>query len=575
MSQEALDVYIVPTADAHNSEYIAPHWACREKLTGFTGSAGTAVVTQQEALLWTDSRYWLQAEDQLRDSGFTLMKDGAEGVPSIEEWITDHCGTEARIGAPADMAVNLAGGLKICSGKDAFSEIWTDRPALPAEPIVAQDEQWTGMTAGEKLEALKRVLEEQKVNEDDVFVVNDLSDTAWLLNLRGTDVDYNPVFLSYLCYDSATEKFLLYTHGSTLTPEAAERLKGAGVEVKPYEDVKLLASLPHLRVCQETACWGMWRAGVGTFHSPVEMWRAVKSEAEQEGLRRAMLQDGVAMVKFLRWLDERMAKEEEVTELSIDEKLTALRAEQEDFEQLSFGTIAAYGRHGAIVHYEADEHTNVRIPAHGLLLLDSGGQYHSGTTDLTRTIAMGHLTQEEREVYTLVMKGHLRLEHMKFPVGTTGLQLDTAARQDLWARGYDFGHGTGHGVGAHGCVHEGPHQIRKDLRACTLVPFCEGMTVTDEPGVYVEGRFGVRIENTLLCQKAEETPYGKFLQFEALTLCPYDLRAIDRSLLSPYEIEQINTYHERVRKAIMPLLTDDDDRIWLARATAAVESELD
>lgn len=575
MSQEALDVYIVPTADAHNSEYIAPHWACREKLTGFTGSAGTAVVTQQEALLWTDSRYWLQAEEQLRESGFSLMKDGAEGVPSPEEWIAEHCGTVARIGAPADMAVNLAGGLTICSGKDAFSEIWTDRPALPAEPIVTQDEQWTGMTIQEKLGALKRVLEEQKVTRDDVFVINDLSDTAWLLNLRGTDVAYNPVFLSYLAYHSATGKFQLYTHSSTLTPEAQQRLQEAGVEALPYEEVSRLASLPHLRVCQETACWGMWPAGVGTFHSPVEMWRAVKSEAEQEGMRRAMLQDGVAMVKFLRWLDERMEKEEEVTELSIDEKLTALRAEQEDFEQLSFGTIAAYGRHGAIVHYEADERSSVRIPAHGLLLLDSGGQYHSGTTDLTRTIAMGHLTQEEREVYTLVMKGHLRLEHMKFPVGTTGLQLDTAARQDLWARGYDFGHGTGHGVGAHGCVHEGPHQIRKDVRKCTLVPFCEGMTVTDEPGVYVTGRFGVRIENTLLCRKAEETPYGKFLQFEVLTLCPYDLRAIDRSLLTPEELEQINAYHERVRKAIMPLLTDDDDRIWLARATAAVDSELD
>ena len=318
---------------------------------------------------------------------------------------------------------------------------------------------------------------------------------------------------------------------------------------------------------------GLWPKGVATFHSPVEMWRAVKSEQEQEGMRRAMVQDGVAMVKFLRWLDERMEREEEVTELSVDEKLTALRAEQPEFEGLSFGTIAAFGAHGAIVHYEADEHSSVRLPAHGLLLLDSGGQYLSGTTDLTRTIALGGLTQEEREVYTLVMKGHLRLAHMKFPVGTTGLQLDTAARIDLWAQGYDFGHGTGHGVGAHGCVHEGPHQIRKNVRPCTLVPFTAGMTVTDEPGIYVEGRFGVRIENTLLCQEAEETPYGRFLQFETLTLCPYDLQAVDRSLLSPEEMEQINAYHARVRSAIMPLLTDDADRIWLAKKTAAVDNE--
>lgn len=572
MSQEALEVYIVPTADPHNSEYIAPHWACREWLTGFTGSAGTAVVTQKEALLWTDSRYWLQASEELSTTGFQLMKDGAEGVPSVEEWIHEHYGSEARIGAPADMEPGLS-HIAYCSRKDAFSQLWTTRPALPAAPIRVQDEQWTGQTIKEKLCALQHALEEQRTETDEVFLLNDLSDIAWTLNLRGADVDYNPVFLSYLAYEAETQRFTLYTHAETLTSEARERLAGAGVATKPYAEALKLKALPSLRVCRETACMGLWPKDVETFHSPVEMWRAVKSEQEQEGMRRAMVQDGVAMVKFLRWLDERMEREEEVTELSVDEKLTALRAEQPEFEGLSFGTIAAFGAHGAIVHYEADEHSSVRLPAHGLLLLDSGGQYLSGTTDLTRTIALGGLTQEEREVYTLVMKGHLRLAHMKFPVGTTGLQLDTAARIDLWAQGYDFGHGTGHGVGAHGCVHEGPHQIRKNVRPCTLVPFTAGMTVTDEPGIYVEGRFGVRIENTLLCQEAEETPYGRFLQFETLTLCPYDLQAVDRSLLSPEEMEQINAYHARVRSAIMPLLTDDADRIWLAKKTAAVDNE--
>lgn len=279
------------------------------------------------------------------------------------------------------------------------------------------------------------------------------------------------------------------------------------------------------------------------------------------------------MVQFLRWLDEQQAAGNEVTEISADEKLTALRAQQPGYCELSFPTIAACGAHGAIVHYEATPRTNVRLTPHGLLLLDSGAQYDCGTTDLTRTIVLGNLTAEERRVYTLVLKGHLRLAHLQFPEGTTGLQLDLAARQDMWAAGYDFGHGTGHGVGSHLCVHEGPHQIRKNVRPCTLIPFEPGMTITDEPGIYVEGRFGVRIENTLLCVPSRETDFGRFLRFETLTLCPYDLRAVERDMLSPDEVEQINAYHMVVSRRLMPLLTDEADKIWLARATASIEDD--
>ena len=571
--------YIVPTADPHNDEYIPPHWMCREWITGFTGSAGTAVITLSAAALWTDSRYWLQAADQLADTPVTLMREGEADCPSLERWLKEQ-GVKC-IAGPSDMlslslVSNLQGeGFRYVTLPDAFDDIWADRPALPAAPITVWSETYAGRTASDKLSALADKLDAESTETDAAYLINDLADIAWLLNLRGADIDYNPVFVAYLIYskESHSRKFTLYTHVESLTPEAAEALRIAKVDVQPYAEALAFVSTHPTHIDRNMATMSLATGAPHSFFSPVERWRAVKNQAEAEGMRTAMLRDGIAMVKFLRWLDEEMQAGHEVTELSIDEKLTALRAEQPGFRSLSFATIAAHGAHGAIVHYEADRHTSVRLPQHGLLLLDSGGQYDCGTTDITRTIAVGGLTAEERHVYTLVMKGHLRLESLHFPEGTTGLQLDLAARQDMWAAGYDFGHGTGHGVGAGLCVHEGPHQIRKDLRACTLIPFAAGMTITDEPGIYVEGRFGVRIENTLLCVPSRTTAFGHFLKFEVLTLCPYDLRALDRSLLTLDEIEQINAYHLAVRRAIMPHLTDDADKIWLARATAAIESE--
>lgn len=579
MQANGMRAYLIPTADPHNDEYIPAHWMCREWITGFTGSAGLAVVTLDRAALWTDSRYWLQAEEELKDTPYELMRDGAEGVLSPVEWVLQVLGNDAGeapcMYCPGEMLTlgmsrdAQSQGLELKAGADAFDALWTDRPALPAGEIVVQPAELTGMSLNEKLNLVRSLLDRQTQGKDYLF--NDLSDIAWILNLRGQDIPYNPVFVSYLLYQAAESRFTLFTHIETLTDEARTELQGSGVACAPYAD--WTAAIQGKSIAFDfgaASCLLHTSADDLDLPSPVEKFRACKNAAECDGFREAMLRDGVALVQFMRWLDESMAKGERVTEISADEKLTALRAAQPGFRDLSFATIAGYGPHGAIVHYEATPETDVQLEPHGLLLLDSGAQYDCGTTDITRTIALGPLTDEEKRVYTLVFKGHLGLSRLHFPDGATGLQLDTAARADMWAAGYDFGHGTGHGVGSHLCVHEGPHQIRKDLRACTLVPFRAGMTITDEPGIYVAGRFGVRIENVLLCVPDRTTDFGRFLKFENLTLCPYDLRPVDRSMLTPVEVDQINAYHTMVRERLMPLLIDEADRNWLEKATAAL-----
>lgn len=573
----AVDAYIVPTADPHNDEYIPSHYMSREWLSGFTGSAGVAVVTADDARLWTDSRYFLQAEDELKGSPFSLMREGEKDVPDVAQWLKS-VGAK-KVAAPCDMVTVCAAkdladnGIEVVTAPDAFDALWQDRPALPSGEISVHPLQFAGESVESKLTRLTQHLQTEGCKEG-AYLFNDLADLAWLLNLRGADIPYNPVFLAYFLVDLRGDNtYTLFTHCETLTPEAEAQLGKTGIRCLPYAEIADAAKGlgKRLHVDPALATLSLCNGEERHFSSPIAQWRAEKNPAECEGFRQAMLRDGVALVKFHRWLDERMAHGEEVTEISLDEKLTALRAEGEGFKELSFGTIAACGAHGAIVHYEADAKSNVRLPQHGLLLLDSGAQYDCGTTDITRTVALGNLTAEERRVYTLVLKGHLRLMRMHFPEGTTGLQLDLAVRQDMWAAGYDFGHGTGHGVGAHLCVHEGPHQIRKNVRPCTLVPFREGMTITDEPGIYVPGKFGVRIENTLLCVADKETDFGRFLKFESLTLCPYDLRPVDRSMLTPVEVEQINNYHLMVRRRLMPLLTDEADKVWLARTTSAIE----
>lgn len=579
MQDRNIAAYVIPTADPHNDEYIPAHWMTREWITGFTGSAGLAVVTQERAALWTDSRYWLQAENELTGSPYELMREGETGVPDPYAWLqTVLCQSEAVQGSvccPGDVlsaqmrAEASQAGIDLQPGDDAFDSLWQERPALPQGNIEVQPLQYAGVAVADKLDRVRRTLGDKLQGR--TYVFNDLSDIAWLLNLRGEDIPYNPVFVSYLTYDAATDCFTLFTHTETLTPEARRSLEESGVDCNAYENLEQTLKGKAKAMDFASASCLLFNPETDIYiDTPVTLWRAVKNEAECAGFRTAMERDGVAMVRFLHWLDEAMAKGMRVTEMSVDERLTAYRKEQPGFKDLSFATIAGFADHGAIVHYEADEASDAELEPRSLLLLDSGAQYDCGTTDITRTIALGRLTDEEKKVYTLVFKGHLALARMQFPEGTTGIQLDTAARADMWAAGYDFGHGTGHGVGSHLCVHEGPNQIRKNLRACTFNPYVAGMTVTDEPGIYVTGRFGVRVENTLLCVPGMTTDFGRFLRFESLTLCPYDLRPADFSLLNEVERRQINTYHSHVRERLLPLLEDESDRTWLVKATEAI-----
>lgn len=582
MKQEGVGGFIVPTTDPHDSEYTPDHWKAREWLTGFTGSAGTALVTPDEALLWTDSRYFLQAEQQLAGTPFVLMREGTPGTPSINRWLQTHAAALHSVGYVAATATcalrdewlsGLDGVLQTrpCAD-DPFDRLWTDRPPIPAEPVTVQPLRLTGRTAREKLRELYAT---SACGETDghALLLNDLSEIAWTLNLRGNDIAYNPLFVAYLLIGphSAT----LFTDPRRLTDEVRAHLAEAGVTTADYDGWRqavldlpadTLLHLPQSMNLAVTEACQRGEVDLLVEPSPVPMLRAVKTPEEQEGFRRAMERDGIAMVRFLRWLDEAVPRGG-VTELDVDRQLTAQRATQPHFCGLSFATIAGYGPHGAIVHYEADADSAATLRPEGLLLLDSGAHYEDGTTDITRTVALGPVTDEERRVYTLVLKGHIGLSRCRFPEGTTGLELDLASRQAMWHEGYDFGHGTGHGVGSRLCVHEGPHQIRKDCRPCTLVPFRAGMTITDEPGIYVAGRFGVRIENTLLVVPGRETAFGRFLEFEPLTLCPIDLRPVDRSMLTAEETAWLNAYHATVRTRLMPLLADEADRRWLEAAT--------
>lgn len=555
MSAQGIDVLVVPTMDPHNSEYVAEYWKCRQWISGFTGSAGCAVVTQDDARLWTDSRYWLQAGEQLAATPFSLMRDGED--TDLAEWLRPFAGQ--RVAFPADMMTpELYSDLfahcpaEAC-GEDPFSTLWTDRPAKPLSKAEIMPVVLAGESADHKLQRLVEWLQgEQKTS----LFVSDLSEICWLLNLRGDDIPYNPFLISFLRVEAAG-RHVLFIEESQVTPAVQEYLDALCVEVRPYAEG---LALQQASITEAPAA------------SPIAVWRAQKNDVEQQGFREAHIRDGVAMVRFLCWLDKQSAAgfKERVTEIDVDRQLTAFRAEQPGFCGLSFETIAAYGPHGAIVHYEATPETDVPLEPRSLLLLDSGAHYDCGTTDITRTIALGELTDEEKRVYTLVLKGHLQLANLVFPDGATGLQLDTAARTAMWREGYDFGHGTGHGVGHRLGVHEGPVQIRKNLRGCTTLPFHAGQNITDEPGIYVPGRFGVRIENILFAVPDLETDFGRFLRFEQHTLCPYDLRPVVVDMLTPDECCWLNDYHAHVCNVLTPLLATDDERRWLKDATRAI-----
>ena len=576
MEREHLAAFIFPSTDPHNSEYVPSRWEGRKWISGFDGSAGTAVVTRHAAALWTDSRYFIAAEEQLQGTEYVLMRERIEGTPSIAEWLSaqlrDSSTTEIGIDGLCATTVEVESliqdlrqsGITVRTNLDPLQHIWTGRPAVPSDQIRLHDLQYTGRTCRDKLSDIRTALHRSKA---DGMLVSALDDIAWTLNLRGSDVHCNPVFVDYLLI--ASDRATLFTNAEKLTPEVKAYLTAEGVDTDDYSNIAdgLRAYFEYniLLDPSETnyTLYSIARQKHRIIRaaSPIPTMKAVKNEAEIEGFHHAMLRDGVALVRFLRWLRPAVEQGGE-TEMSIDRKLTALRAEQPLFRDISFDTIAGYEAHGAIVHYEATPATDIPLRPEGLLLLDSGAQYEDGTTDITRTVALGPVTEEQKRVYTLVLKGHLQLQNLRFPDGACGSQLDAVARMAMWHEGMNFLHGTGHGVGAYLNVHEGPHQIRMEWRPA---PLHAGMTVTDEPGLYLAGRFGVRTENTLLIRPYKETEFGRFLCFEPLTLCPIDKSPVIVEMLTPDERRWLNAYHQKVYDALSPLL-DTDEQAWLREA---------
>ena len=588
MQQRGYAALIVPTADPHGSEYLPERWKVRQWLTGFTGSAGLAVVTQNSAALWTDSRYFLQAQQQLEGSPFTLMREGEDGVLEPNIWLLRQIGAQSCVvGYVGEItSLDLLEQVSAMTGlltfeateEDPFDTLWTNRPALPGGEIRVQHISDAGVSVHEKIRQVRSEMGRMS-NECTQFLFNDLSEIAWLLNLRGDGIQYNPYFVSYLLVEE--NGATLFVDTQKVRAEVLAHLNDAGVDVLPYDGWKKLFTERKKMTVGKVCVTRSMNCGVISFlenheiefafaESPIPALRAIKNEVEIAGFRRAMERDGVAMVKFLSRLDARVA-EGGFTEVDVDLMLTELRAQGERYLSLSFGTIAAYGPNAAIVHYEAEAESAATIEARGLLLLDSGAQYEDATTDLTRTIAVGRLTEEERKAYTLVLKGHIALAMGRYPEGITGLQLDTAARYQMWLSGFDYGHGTGHGVGANLGVHEGPFQIRKNLTPGTLIPFRAGMIVSNEPGIYVAGQFGVRLENLLLALPAEDSPFGRFFRFETLTLCPFDLRPVYLDQLTRDEISWLNEYHAMVCRRLLPLLDDEMEKRWLVEATRRLD----
>lgn len=586
MRREKLDAFIFPSTDPHHSEYTPDRWKGREWISGFNGSAGTAVVTMDAAALWTDSRYFLAAEDQLTGTSFQLMKLKVKGTPTIAEWLgaqlkdkNAHVGVDGMCNNVASVEslihdLRREGGITVRTNFDPLNEIWKDRPAIPADKVKIQPMEYAGESTSSKIERVRAEL--AKLHADGMLV-SALDDIAWLLNLRGTDVHCNPVFVAYVLI--STSDVTLYINNTKLTPYVEAYLSQQHVRVAPYEKVgEGLQKYFEYNILLDPVETSYTLYNIIASHdgkayakeivrhtSPIPAMKAIKNETEIAGFRSAMLKDGIALVKFLRWLKPAVEAGGQ-TEISIDKELTRLRAEQPLFRDISFDTIAGYNAHGAIVHYEATPETDIPLEPHGFLLLDSGAQYVDGTTDITRTIALGPVTDEMKRIYTLVLKGHIQLELAKFPDGATGTQIDALAREAMWREGLNFLHGTGHGVGSYLNVHEGPHQIRMEYMPA---PMHAGMTVTDEPGLYLAGQFGVRHENTLLIKPYMHTVFGDFLQMEPLTLCPFDTEPIIKELLLPEEVKWLNDYHKHVYEVLAPHL-EEEDKKWLKQATTAI-----
>lgn len=582
MKEKGIDAYLVPTEDYHNSEYVGEFFKCRKFITGFTGSAGKALIMQDMAGLWTDGRYFIQAEQQLAGSGVTLFKMGEPGVLTIEEYLEQHLkkgqclgfdGKTVSAANAADLGRRMEKlGVSLSCREDLVGEIWEDRPALSCEPVTELDIAWTGESRAQKL---ARIREDMKKEEADAFLLNSLDDIAWLLNIRGGDIHSCPVVLSNLMMTQ--DQVTLYAQEQAFSGTLKEALLQDGVVILPYmqiyEDVKKIPSEMRVLIDEERVNSLLKENIAGVIIdrlNPTLLKKAVKNAVEVENMRTAHRKDGVALTRFLYWIKQNVGKLP-VTELSAAEKLYELRKEQENFMDNSFDPIISYGEHAAINHYSATEETNIPIEPEGLLLCDTGGHYLEGTTDTTRTVAVGPLREDQKVMFTAVLRGMLNLADVKFREGCAGYNLDYIARKPLWDLGKDFNHGTGHGVGYYLNVHESPNSFRWRVLPGrgTAAPFEEGMVTSDEPGYYVEGDYGIRHENLIVCRKAEKTEWGQFLCFEHLTMVPFDLDGVLPDQMTAHERKLLNTYHAKVYETIAPYL-NEEERTWLKTATRAI-----
>ena len=578
LSEKGLSAFIIPSTDPHLSEYVASHWKSREWISGFTGSAGTVVVTLDKAGLWTDSRYFLQAAEQLENSGITLFKDGLPETPSITNWLASELKDGESLGIDGkmfsvidveDMKNSfLKRNISVDTSLDPFDLIWENRPAMPQDPAFIYETKYAGVAS---LDKITQVREKMKNAGVESLLVSTLDEIAWMLNLRGNDVKCNPVVISYLLITKYHCDFFIAPE--KLTDEVKEYLLSQKVTIKNYSEINSVLSqldVTTLLINPAKTNFDAFSAvnplcKIVRGNSPIALLKAVRNEQEIIGIHAAMIRDGVALVKFLRWLEIAVPAGSE-TELSIDEKLHEFRAAQDLYMGESFDTIAGYKEHGAIVHYSATPESSSILKPEGFLLLDSGAQYLDGTTDITRTIALGYLTEEEKIDYTLVLKGHIAIATCKFPYGTRGAQIDVLARLALWQRGMNYLHGTGHGVGHFLSVHEGPQSIRLNDVPVLLLP---GMLTSNEPGIYKGGRHGIRIENLTLVRRDVETEFGEFYRFETVTLCPICTEGIIKTLLSDAEINWLNDYHQLVFDRLSPYLSEEES-LWLRTKTIAI-----
>lgn len=577
MRSKNVDAVIIPGTDPHQSEYTSDYWKFRDYISGFTGSNGTAVVTLEEAGLWTDSRYFLQAHEQLKDSGFDLHKEHIAGEATIQEWLAQVLHEDSIVAinghlfslVEANRLENYCGQNGFMFATDFYPEdaIWESRPERPSATAYVHDDQWTGEDVESKMQ---RVLDKVQDAGADGMVVTSLDEIAWLFNLRGSDVEYNPVVIAYAFISIHDRVIFIDDHKVTI--EVKEHLKKYDIKIKDYDDIEkyLTKVSEHMTVLldpervsdalgQAMMCQKIYMP------SPIVAIKSIKNEVQIEGFRKAMERDGAAMVRTFKWIEENAANG--ITEIDVDNNLQAERAKSELYRGDSFHMIAGYKEHGAIVHYEATQESAATLAAEGLLLVDTGGQYLDGTTDVTRTITLGNPTAQEKHDFTLVLKGHLALERAIFPEGTLGVQLDILAHGQLWNEGLNYLHGTGHGVGHFLNCHEGPQQIRMNYIPATMEL---GMITSDEPGLYKTGEYGIRTENLLLVVPAmSNEEYGNFYKFETLTLMPYDTRLIDKSMLSTEEVQHINHYHREVRQRLAPYL-NEEEQAWLNEKTREI-----